>query len=336
MTSEQLKQQLDSDLIVKILEELGCHHISIKSKYVSAGLYDGDNPSSVCVYIDNDDYYTKVFTRSEFEQKPFRDIITLVEFIKNISSQQAISFICRICGFNYYQPIFEKPNLLKWLDFVESGSKLTENENLVPLPENILHQFRITPVMRWEIEGLSYQSQTEFQIGVDVISERIIIPIRDELGNLVGVKGRLLDDNKIIDDKYIYIYSCPKSKILFGLHKNYQDIKSKNEVIVVEGEKNVIKLNSLGFKNVVATGSKNISKVQIDKLLRLNVAITLAFDKDVEESELMVIANELKSPLNLSDVYIITDPMGFMSDKESPCDNSDTWETLYNNFRNKV
>jgi hypothetical protein len=57
-----------------------------------------------------------------------------------------------------------------------------------------------------------------FKIKFDLLTERIIIPIYDEIGTLVGIKGRSLDDNE--ENKYLYIYECPKNKILYGLYQN--------------------------------------------------------------------------------------------------------------------
>ena len=339
MTSEQLKEKLDKELVIKILEAIGCHSIKtqkIKGKHVViAANKDGTNTSAINIHLDN--FFARNYTRQEFEAKPYKDIITLVEFIENINCFQAIKRICDICGFSYYNTVDVIPKVLKWLSFVETGSSSNiDDDVLTPLPEKILKQFISKSNSLWCVEGISTRSQKYFQIGFDLLTERITIPIRDELGNLVGVKGRLFDDNNINDDKYIYLYNCPKSKILYGLDKNYKHIKKKNEVIVVEGEKSVIKLHSLGYKNVVAVGSKHISKVQVEKLLRLCVPITIAFDKDVNDQEISNIVNELKYPINFYDVFVIKDTLDLLSTKESPMDDAETWDVLYNNYKVKV
>jgi len=337
MTSNQLKIKLNEEHITQILESTGCHSIKQSKNYIQAGLPNGDNPKSVCVYIDNTDYFTSIYTRPEFEKKHFKDIITLVEFIEHKSNAQAIYRICKICGFDYYKEEIKMPSFLKWLSFVETGiKKITDNEDVKVFPEKILNQFDITPVLKWVQEGISSKSQRQFQIGLDVATERIVIPIRDELGALVGVKGRLLSNDSIENDKYMYLYSCPKNKILFGLDQNFKEIIKANEVIVVEAEKSVIKLNSLNYKNAVAIGSKSISRIQTDKLLRLNVPITLALDKDVVKEELTEIVNDLKFPFNLTHVSIIFDLMGFLEEKESPMDNAETWDVLYQNYKFKM
>lgn len=340
MTSENLKNILNEDFVKKILTTIGCHNLSKhitsdKIETIRACNKDGDNPNAIVVYLDN--FFVENHTRNLFQNLKYRDIISLVEFVENLSPQKAIKRICDICQFDYYEKQKEKPVLLEWLSFIENGKKKSSiDELMTPLNEKVLKQFKLKPNKKWIDEGITKQSQRLYQIGFDIISERIVIPIRDEIGNLVGIKGRLYNDNHIVDDKYIYLYSCPKSKILFGLYNNYNAIKEKNEIIIVEGEKSVLKLNSIGFSNVVATGSKNISSTQIDKLLRLNVDITIAFDKDVKKKELQNIVKEIKTPLNLANVYLIDDKLNLLNEKDSPSDDSETWEVLYNNFKIKV
>jgi DNA primase len=336
LTSYELKGLLNEEYAYDILDEIGCHNIKLSGNIINAALPDGDNSKSVCVYLDN--YYTNVFTRPEFESKKYKDIITLVEFIENRTPSQSIKRICDICGFNYYKKQNKKSSMiLEWIKFVESGINNKSKEEIInPLPNSILDQFKISPVKKWYNEGISCKSQFLYKIGLYYTTERIVIPIYDELYVLVGVKGRILNDKNLKDDdKYTYLYNCPKSKILYGLNKNYNNIKESNEVIVVESEKSVLKLNTLGYKNAVATGSKHISKVQIEKLLRLLVPITIAFDQDVNIQELKDIINDLKM-MNLVDINIISDKLNLMSKKESPCDNADTWEVLYRNFKFKI
>jgi DNA primase len=339
ITAEQLKLKLNEESVIKILSSLGCNSIRkerIKKKdIIVATNPKGDNKNAINVFLDN--FYARNYTRAEFEVKPYKDIITLVEFLENKSSQQAIKRICDICGYDYYQKLDETPNFMKWLQFVETGVKnKIDDENIMPLPESVLKQFRLGSVKKWTNEGITSKVQSQFQIGLDLSTERITIPIRDEIGSLVGIKGRLLKDENIDDDKYIYLYSCPKTKILFGLYENYPHIKECNEVIVVESEKSVLKLKSLGYHNAVAIGSKSLSKVQIDKLLRLCVPITIALDKDVSEKEIDAIVKELKYPLNIVDVFVIEDKMNLLSEKESPMDDGDTWGILYENFKLKM
>jgi len=333
MLADELKSRLNEDFVFDILSELGCKNIrKMKNKnteYFVCANPDGDNTNAINVYLDS--YYTRNYTRPEFESRNIKDIISLVEYFEDISHFKAINKICKICSFNYYDNEISL-GLLNWIKSIETGDAKKE-DSINPIPNDILKQFHAKPIKKWFLEGLKKESQNLFEIGFDIDSERITIPIRDEIGNLVGVKGRLLKDSKIKDDKYLYLYTCPKDLILFGLHQNYNHIKKANEVIVVEAEKSVIKLNSLGFKNAIAVGSKHISESQINKLLRLGVPITIAFDKDVTLKELKRIAENFKFPVKTIDINIIYDEMDFLKEKECPMDNTNNWNLLYNNFK---
>jgi DNA primase len=226
---------------------------------------------------------------------------------------------------------------MSWLTFVESGHKKETEDKLLPIPESVLNQFVQLPVKKWIDQGVSIRSQKDFEIGFDVMTERITIPIRDSTGELVGIKGRLLDSSKSKDDKYIYLYPCSKSRLLYGLDKNYEFIKQKQEVLILEAEKSVIKLYSMGYKNAVAIGSKTISETQAELLLRLSVPITLALDQDVNDEEIQCNVEKLQYPIATIPIYVIKDRFGLLlNEKESPCDREEVWEELYRDFKEEV
>ncbi|ADZ20247.1 Conserved hypothetical protein [Clostridium acetobutylicum EA 2018] len=339
MTAKELKELLTPEKIIKILEEVGCHNVRKDGNTIKAANPDGNKPTAICCYIDNDNLNCEDFTRAIFQQRRCRDIIALVEFLCKLSFSKAMRKITNILGLSYfYEPKQQKPSFLKFLDFVETGKKETEEDILKSFPENILNQFVKIPNRKWLDEGISEKTQKYWECFLDVISQRIIFPIREEsAGEIVGVKGRLLDDELIDKNKYFPIYVYPKGKILFGAWQNEKYIKEKSEVIVVESEKSVIKLWGIGIKNVVAIGGKCISEVQAEKLLRMNVTITLALDKDVTEEEVYENIKKLMYPVKTVNIFIIKDEANLMKkEKESPCDNVDTWRILYSVYRKEV
>src|SRR5690606_25926636 len=82
--------------------------------------------------------------------------------------------------------------------------------------------------------------------------------------------------------KYFYIEPCAKSSILYGLEKTRPYIEKANEVIVVESEKSVMQLWTMGIKNAVAISGHKLSKTQVKKLTHLNVPIVIAYDASCE------------------------------------------------------
>lgn len=94
MDIEVLKEHiLENDLIPKILEELGCHHIRKKDGYIQCCNPDGDNTTAVCVY-ENTNLTTINYTRDISNGKNIHtDLISLVEFYKNESFPYAVKWI---------------------------------------------------------------------------------------------------------------------------------------------------------------------------------------------------------------------------------------------------
>lgn len=202
------------------------------------------------------------------------DIIDLVCFCEKLSFPEGLKFICQEVGISYYHD-FESdiPESLKILKLVNEMSTEQTDEKEVPLkpiPTEILDYYKPYVNDLFYEDGISYSTQKEFQIGYDTETNRITIPIYSEIGDLVGVKGRLFQ--KDVDEsecKYLYLEKCAKSKILFGLNKTLPYIKRLGVVYVVESEKGVMQLWSYGYKNAVSTGGKNISRHQLDMLIRL-------------------------------------------------------------------
>lgn len=332
--ASELKKQLTPELIEKILEEIGCHQIKHYSNKITAARPTGDNPSSVCCWINNENLHTDIFTKGDYQSQPIRDLISCVGYICGLNFPQSMKKICNICNLDYYYQEPERPKLLSFLDMVEGRDTPEREDKIRVLPETILDQFIQLPSGLWASQGINVKSQRFFNIGFDVFSERITIPIYNELGDLCGVKGRTISDD---ENKYLYIYPAPKSQLLYGEFQNTEQIKHLKEVVVVESEKSVIKLHSIGFPNALAIGGKSLSEKQCQNLLRMNVPITLALDEDVNDTELNEIIQKLQYPVPTVPVYIVRDKYhNYLGEKESPMDNAETWKELYNNFKERV
>ncbi len=116
----------------------------------------------------------------------------------------------------------------------------------------------------------------------DTFINRIMIPIENLQGNVVGFTGRIYngeeDTAKYLNTKETKIFK--KGSILFNYHNARNAIRETKVVVVVEGNMDAITLSSKGIKNVVALMGVAISQVQIDTLKKLNVPIILMLDND--------------------------------------------------------
>ena len=336
MDIEILKEHiLENNFIPTILEELGCHHIRKKDGYFQCANPDGDNVTAVCVY-ENTNLTTINYTRDISNGKNIHtDLISLVEFYKNETFPYAVKWICDVLDIDYYSNLDEDlPKSLQLTKMlVEMQSVDTESETekpLKPIPEKILSYFKPYVNDMFNEDGVSYETQAEFEIGYDEFTNRITIPIRDDLGNLVGVKARYFYRQVPEDEqKFMYIEKCARSQILYGLYKTINFIKKAQRVFVTEAEKGVQQLYDKGYFEAVATGGSKISKSQIDKLTRLCVPIIFVFDKDITKEELDDIASRF---IDGTEVYALIDTIGILNEKESPTDNVSKFEQLLEKY----
>lgn len=113
---------------------------------------------------------------------------------------------------------------------------------------------------------------------------RIMFPLSDVHGNVVGFTGRLLDESKAeAGGKYVNTPQSPiydKSKIIFALDKAKQEIKRQDKVIVVEGQMDVIACHQAGQTNTVASSGTALTIEQAKLLKRFTNNLYLAFDAD--------------------------------------------------------
>ena len=325
-----------------VLQSLKMGNIKEHSDYYSCSFPDGDNKKACIVYKDS--LYVDSYTRDIEDKEGYSTIVSLVMFIKDIYFLNAIKYICEVCGFDYYNRDYKKPRLLSFLDELEemnTSDKTDDKEGSIkPIDELILQSYRNICNKAFYNDGIDYKTQRLFGLGYDLNSHRITIPIRDEIGNLVGVKGRIFDKD-CKDNKYIYLEPCNKNKMLFGLNLTYEHIIKEGIVYVAESEKAVMQGWSCGIKNVVSIGGHHISKEQAKKLTHLGVEICLCFDdkadyvpekdgekvKYVKDKEFYRRQKEIfVNGVNIT--AIIDEKNEILYDKESPFDNLDLWDEL--------
>jgi DNA primase len=133
-----------------------------------------------------------------------------------------------------------------------------------------------------EASGMGIQGQQNHLY--DRFRGRIMIPIQDTLGRVVGFTGRILpeyDDGQM--GKYVnspQTITYDKSKVLFGLSQAKIAIKTQKRVILVEGQMDVIMSHKADVKEVVAVSGTALSEYHITALMRYTDQFLLAFDND--------------------------------------------------------
>lgn len=326
MDKDEIKLYLkdNPEEIRSVLEALECHSVKIQTgKKVQSALPDGDNYTSIHIKL-NDGLSSVIYTRNKFDDYEYKDFFSVVMFLKDCELNEAISYICSVCGINYTTKSKQK-NKSGSYDFLKKYNRYLKNSsfdseiNETILPEVFTERFTKGNHIKYLRDGISEKTQEKFGISYDILDDRIITPIRNDEGKLVTFKGRTCNKNYKIYGipKFIYYYPFFAENYLYGLYENYYDIVSANEILVGEAEKFVMQCDTFGVNNTVALSKKVISEKQLRKLLKLGKPAVLMFDKDVTLDE---IKEECKKFKNLIDVYYVYDTLDLLKGKESPTD----------------
>lgn len=346
---QELKCRIyDEGRVGQLLEELGCDSIQLKSgrssdDLVTARLPDSTNKRSVQVYLSphlnseivnrgiNGDIYA-IVGYLLYDCQSFDDVKAHLYQIK--------TFVCNSLGFDdlLNQPFVKPEPKIDWNWWLRPIQKervrdieITENPII---EEVVLNQFVNYPWYDWIENGISWSTQREFGISFDVQSERVIIPVHNRYGQLIGAKGRYVgSDIRVTEElgkKYNYTIPCSKSIELFNLHRALPSIEESKEVLIVEAAKTTMFLWSHGICNVVSIEGDRLNPVQAKLLRELGLDIDYVFIWDKGKDEEFV-KKQLKQ-MKHRRVHYLYDNADRFKDKDSPCDQGvEVFLDLYKN-----
>lgn len=124
--------------------------------------------------------------------------------------------------------------------------------------------------------------------GADRFRGRVIFPLKDHRGDVVGFSGRVLPWGIKDTAKYINSPDTPayhKSKNLYGLNVTKGELRSSKFAVVVEGELDMISSFSAGVRNVIAIKGSALTEDQIRLIGRFCQKIVLCLDSDFAGDE---------------------------------------------------
>ena len=136
------------------------------------------------------------------------------------------------------------------------------------------------------LQAKEYDLVTLNRIGLssddhDVYSNRIMFPLYDTNGRVVGFSGRIYkdkDQSKYVNTKETDIFK--KGELLYHYHIAREECRKSSSVIVMEGFMDVIRASTIGIKNTVALMGTALTNEQINLLKRLSNNIILCLDGD--------------------------------------------------------
>jgi DNA primase len=117
----------------------------------------------------------------------------------------------------------------------------------------------------------------------DRFRDRIMFPVQDIMGRVIGFSARVAPGGNEETAKYINTPQTEfydKSKILYGLHFAKAEIKKRDEAILVEGNMDVIASHQAGIPNIVAVSGTALAPEQVKIIKRYTNNLKMAFDMD--------------------------------------------------------
>lgn len=132
--------------------------------------------------------------------------------------------------------------------------------------------------------------------GGDYFANRLMFPLADARGRIVGFQARKLRADDPLRGKYVNSAEGElfhKSAILYGLNLARAAIAKQDRAVVVEGNTDVIALRQAGLEPVVASMGTALTEQQLKELVRLTQRLFLCFDSDAAGEEATLRGMEL-------------------------------------------
>lgn len=240
------------------------------------------------------------------------DVFSFVQEVEGIDFPEALRLLAKKAGVTLQKydqrAASQKTRLLDlislatryWQKILQSnyGQQARKYLNDRGLDEKTINDFKIGyAVDSWDnlsrfLLGRGYNETEIFQAGLSVrkdkgsgyydrFRDRVVFPIADIHGNIVGFTARALtaeETAKYINTPETSVYH--KSSVLYGLDKAKQEIRKKDYMVLVEGNMDVISSYKIGVQNVSAVSGTALTQEQINLIKRFTNNVAFCFDMD--------------------------------------------------------
>lgn len=255
--------------------------------YHCFGCKEGGDVITFIEKIESCDFHDAVIRLAEMAKMPLPEISTDENLIKRKKDKDIILKILDLAKKHYHENIY-LPQAKPAQEYIKKRG-FTRHE---------LEDFEIGYSLNWYelINYLTKQGFSNEQLlasGVaqskdqgklyDAMGERLVFPILNSFGECIGFTARALEKTDFA--KYKNTAETPvfqKSKVVFGINllKKLKQEKGLNNIIIVEGQIDVISMHRAGFKNTVACLGTALTADHAKELKRLCEDIILCFDGD--------------------------------------------------------
>ena len=328
---EQLVEQPEK--LVDLLSHCGFEHINHRGNEIRFAR-DWQGGSNISIRLKNNPFCCV----SDWSRGICTDIISYIIQEKSVEFREVLQAAKKILNLSDdWRPQQRK---LLFGGIYQNLSCYNKEIKLKTYDESVLNCYERISNLRFLRDGISLEAQRFFDIRFSVEDNAIIIPLHNEVGDLVGAKARINWTPEEDESKYYYPIAAPASQMLYGYSKNYEYLYGADTIYIGESEKFCMQLYSMGIRNCVSIGSHTLSEKQAKLLLQLQPkSVTFMLDEGLDLIETKRNADVLQSVLGMMqvDVYFFDHTECLeLGPKDSPSDHGiEVWnEIIENHIKN--
>ena len=263
MLKEIKKELLDNpEKLKELLEYFNFYNVHIHQSYISFGRAQDTSKKSIVVRLEKNDYLYV----TDYARNISKDLFSYISEQRLVDFKDIIGVVRNILGVDDFSLFNESRGIFG--GFYEKIRKRSEY-SVRTYDESVLDKYIPLANKRFIDDNISIAAQQFFGVRYDVESQGIVIPIHNQIGELIGAKVRCNYEVQDGEMKYYYLIPCQASQTLYGYSQNYNYL-TNNIIYIYEAEKSIMQCFSYGIRNCVALGSGSISRKQVRMLLELN------------------------------------------------------------------
>ncbi|MDQ5913870.1 MAG: primase [Patescibacteria group bacterium] len=162
----------------------------------------------------------------------------------------------------------------------------------------------------------------------DIFRERIMFPFISPSGEHLGFTGRLIKKDgfgpKYMNTPQTLVYN--KSNFLYGLNVAKEDVRKKDQIVLLEGNLDVVASSQAGVKQIVAASGTAITALQLRQIQRLTENLIFCLDTDKAGIEATIRSLEIAAPTDLKVTVASIPPEYKDPDELIKAEGSERWE----------
>ena len=302
--------------------------VEVISKYIPL-TQRGKNYFGVCPFHDDHSPSMSVSKEKQiftcFSCGATGNVFTFVSDYEHIGFYDAVRLLGNQVGYNLGNAQATKNKNAEAYEIYEQACKFYQNSLNTSLGKNANEYLENRQIDKESIKkfkiglSISKTSLTDYLIskgfslnklielgisnanGTDLFTNRIMFPLYDLEGNVVAFSGRRYNTNegsKYINTKETSIFK--KGNILYNYHNAKEMLKKNNSIIVMEGFMDVIRANTIGITNCIATMGTALTKQNANLLKKMADNIILCFDGDKAGEEATVSAISILKEIDVT------------------------------------